>query len=86
MDTLIRLEADEISNSLVDFIKSTFKGKKISVHIYADEEMDETEYLLSDPIHKEKLLKTIQEVNKKKDLQVYLMEDLEAMFLNEETA
>jgi secreted Zn-dependent insulinase-like peptidase len=52
MDTLIRLEADELNNSLIDFIKSTFKGKKIAVHIYADEEMDETEYLLSDPIHK----------------------------------
>jgi PHD/YefM family antitoxin component YafN of YafNO toxin-antitoxin module len=83
MDTLIRLEAEELDNSLVDFIKSTFKGKKIAVHIYADEEIDETEYLLSDPIHKQKLLETIEEVNQKRELNVYTISELKAMLLNE---
>ena len=82
MDTLVRVEADELNSSLIDFIKSNFKGKKIAVHIYEDE-MDETEYLLSDPIHKEMLLQTIEEVNQKKDMKVYTMEELKAMFLNE---
>ncbi len=82
MDTLVKLNADELTNSLVDFIKSSFKGKKIAVHIYEDAE-DETAYLLSDPIHKEKLLHTIQEVEQKKDLKVYTIDDLKTMFLNE---
>lgn len=28
MDTLVRVEADELNGSLIDFIKSNFKGKK----------------------------------------------------------
>ena len=65
MDTLVKVNADDLNQSLVDFIKSSFKGKRIAVHIYEDE-MDETEYLLSDPGHKEKLLRSIHEVNSKR--------------------
>lgn len=36
MDTLVKTTADEINSSLIDFIKKTFKGKKIAVHIYED--------------------------------------------------
>ena len=62
MDTLLRVNADELNPSLIDFIKSSFKGKKIAVHIYEDEEMEETEYLLSDSIAKERLLKAVENV------------------------
>ena len=82
MDTIVRATANELNNSLIDFIKSNFKNKRIAVHIYEDE-LDETEYLLSDPVHKEKLLKTIEEVNQKKDMKFYTMDELKAMFLNE---
>jgi hypothetical protein len=82
MDTIVRALANELNSSLIDFIKSNFKNKKIAVHIYEDE-MDETEYLLSDPQHKEQLLKTIKEVNEKKDMKVYSMDELKTMFLNE---
>ena len=82
MDTLVRANADELNNSLIDYIKSTFKGKRIAVHIYEDE-MDETDYLLSDPIHREKLLQSVKEVNEKKGLKVYTIEELKTLFLNE---
>ncbi len=82
MDTLVRLNADEINASLIEFIKISFKGKKIAVHIYEDE-MDETEYLLSDRIHKEKLLATIAEVKHQKTITTYSLDDLQTMFLNE---
>ena len=62
MDTLVRLNADELNQSFIDFIKASFKGKRIAVHIYEDEK-DETDYLLSDPVHQEKLLKTVAELN-----------------------
>ncbi len=61
MDTLVRLNADELNGSFLDFIKSSFKGKRIALHIYEDA-MNETEYLLSDPVHREKLLATVSEV------------------------
>jgi hypothetical protein len=83
MDTLLRGNADEINASLVEFIRSTFKGKKVAVHIYEDNEMDETEYLLSDAIGKEKLLKSVEEVNNGKGLKTYNLNELKTMFLNE---
>ena len=83
MDTLLRGNADEINTSLIDFIRSTFKGKKVAVHIYEDNEMDETEYLLSDPIGREKLLKSVEEANAGKGLKTYDLNDLKTMFLNE---
>ena len=82
MDTIVRAVANELNNSLIDFIKSNFKNKKIAVHIYEDE-MDETEYLLSDPVHKEKLLQSVKEVNEKKNIKAYTMDELKTMFLNE---
>ena len=85
MDTLLRGNADEINTSLVDFIRLTFKGKKVAVHIYEDNEMDETEYLLSDPIAREKFLKSVEDVNDSKGLKTYKLNDLKTMFLNEPT-
>lgn len=85
MDTLVRLNADELNQSFIDFIKSSFKGKKIALHIY-EEEGDETEYLLSDATHREKLLKTVAEVNEQKQVKVYTLEDLKTSFLNEPEA
>ena len=82
MDTLVRLNADELNNGLIDFIKTTFKGKRIALHIYEDE-MDETEYLLSDPQHKKELLESIKNVKEGKNMKAYTMEELQAMFLNE---
>jgi len=82
MDTLIRLEAEELNNSLVDFIKSTFKGKKISVHIYADEDMDETEYILSDPIARKRILEAVENVNQQRNMHEYSLEEINN-YLNE---
>ncbi|MCY7420804.1 MAG: hypothetical protein LH478_03565 [Chitinophagaceae bacterium] len=82
MDILVRGNADEIDTSLVDFIKSTFKGKKVAVHIYEDNEMDETEYLLSDPIAKERLVEAVENVKHMRNLKEYTMEDINS-YLND---
>jgi hypothetical protein len=81
MDTLLRANADEINTSLIDFIRSTFKGKRITVHIYEAEE-DETEYLLSDPVAKERLLQAVENVNQMRNLKEYTLEDINS-YLNE---
>ena len=80
MDILVKAKADELNNSLIDFIKSHFKGKKIAVHIYEDE-MDETEYLLSDPQQKE-LLEAVEKVKQTKNLKTYTLEGIQSL-LNE---
>lgn len=82
MDTLVRMNADEINQSFVDFIKSSFKGKRIALHIYEDQP-DETEYLLSDPTHRGKILASVAEMNEKKELKTYTLDELRTMFLNE---
>lgn len=85
MDTLLRLNADELNQSLIEFIKTSFKGKRIALHIYEDE-MDETAYILSDPVHREKLLKTVEEINRQKEIKAYSIDKLKAMFLNDSGA
>ena len=81
MDTLVRVKADDLNNSLIDFIKSSFKGKRIAVHIYEDE-TDETEYLMNDPIAKKRLLESIENVNQKRNLKEYTMDEIMS-YLNE---
>lgn len=75
MDTLVRLNADELTPSFVEFIKNSFKGKRIALHIYEDA-VDETEYLLNDETHKKKLLETVAEINKQEPTKVYTLNEL----------
>lgn len=78
MDTLVKTTADEINTSLIDFIKKAFKGKKIAVHIYEDQE-DETDFLLSDPVTKKRLFESVENVNKKSTLKEYSINDIESI-------
>ncbi len=82
MDTLLRGSAEEINISLVDFIRAAFKGKKVAVHIYEDMEMDETEYLLSDPIAKERLLQSIENVKNMHNLKEFSIEEINGYLKN----
>ena len=84
METLVKTTADEISSSLIDFIKKAFKGKKIAVHIYEDE-ADETDYLLSDPVAKKRILESVENVNKNHGLKEYSISDIESI-LNDDGA
>ena len=44
--------------------------------------MDETEYLLSDPVTKKRLLEAVENVKNNRNLKEYTMEDI-ASYLNE---
>lgn len=79
MDTLVRINADELNKTFLDFIKQSFKGKKITVHVYEDGEMDETEYLLSDPIAKKRLLQAVENVRNNHNLKEYSIEDIHSI-------
>ena len=77
MDTIIRTSAEEISNSVIDFIKATFKGKKIMVHIYEDTTADETDFLLKNTVTKKRLLESVENVKNMKKLKEYSIADIE---------
>lgn len=59
MITTIQTEADKIDYQFIDAIKTLFKNKRIKVTI--EDEMDETEYLLSNESNKEFLLRSIKQ-------------------------
>ena len=80
MDTILKGNADEINQSLIDFIKKSFKGKKIAVHIY-EYEQDETDFLLSNPETKKRLLESIKNVNEGKGLKEFSLQEIEKMAL-----
>ena len=83
MDTLIRMKAEEINESLIDFLRASFKGKKIAVHIYEEEEIDETEFILKDPVARKEILESIEDAKKGIGLKKYTIEELKQEFLNE---
>ena len=82
MDTLLRMQAEEINSSLIDFIKSSFKGKKIALHIYEDT-MGETEFLLSNKSNKKRLFDSIASVKNNINLKEIDFADIESI-LNDE--
>ena len=76
MDTLVKTTAAEINNSLIDFIKKSFEGKKIAVHIYEVQE-DDTEFLLGNPTTKKRLLESIENVYSNYNLKEYSIAEIE---------
>src|SRR3954465_7509593 len=85
MDTLIRMKGDDLNESLIDFLRVSFKGKSMEVHIFEEEpEMDETEFVLRDPVARKEIMESIEEVNKGLGLKNYnTVEELKQEFLNE---
>ena len=78
MDTLLRMQAEEIDISLVEFIKSSFKGKKIALHIYEDT-LDETDFLLSNSSNKKRLLESIENVKNNINLKQIEFSDIQSI-------
>ena len=82
MDTLIRMKAEEVNESLIDFLRSSFKGKKIAMHIYEETEIDETDFILKDPIARDRILNAVENVKNDKNLKEYTLEEINS-FLND---
>jgi hypothetical protein len=76
MDTLVRMNAEEINMSFIDFIKTSFKGKKIALHIY-EENTDETEFLLQSNANKKRLYQSIENVENNINLREINFADLQ---------
>ena len=78
MDTLLRTNAEEIDIFLVEFIKSSFKGKKIALHIYEDT-LDETDFLLANSNNKKRLLESIENVKNNTNLKQIEFSDIQSI-------
>jgi predicted metal-dependent enzyme (double-stranded beta helix superfamily) len=76
MDTLVRMNAEEINMSFIDFIKTSFKGKKIALHIY-EEDIDETEFLLKSHVNEKRLYQSIDNVKNNINLKEINFSDLQ---------
>jgi PHD/YefM family antitoxin component YafN of YafNO toxin-antitoxin module len=60
MTTTYHLSANELSEDILNSIKSLYKGKTISITV--EPEMDETEYLLSSEANRKMLIESIKQV------------------------
>ena len=77
------MKVDDLNESLIDFLRVSFKGKSMEVHILEEEpEMDETEFVLSDPIARERILNAVENINQNKNLKEYTLEEINS-FLND---
>jgi len=63
--TIYRLKANELNEQFLARIKENFKDKEIEIVVY---EADETEYLLSSEINKNKLLEAVNNINHQTNL------------------
>lgn len=66
MYTVYKINADELNENFIASIKAQFQHKDIEIAICetAQAEQDETDYLLSDPVNKTRLLEAIDNVKK----------------------
>jgi hypothetical protein len=67
MVSTFQINEAELDNNFVKALKSMFKNRNLTLTIEA-EDMDTTEYLLSNPINKERLLKAVENANQRKNL------------------
>ncbi len=66
MYSTYKLNADELSSDFIKALKNTYQHRQIEI-IVQDVE-DETEYLLSSPKNKKRLLSAVENVNNHKNL------------------
>ncbi len=66
MTTTYYLEEKELNEDFISSVKKLFKNKKLAITI--QEEMDETEYLMSSEINKKRLQQALEEYSHKKNI------------------
>jgi len=76
MHTTFVIKANEIDEKLLNGIKSSYKNKQIEIIV---RELDETEYLLSNAVNRNKLLCAVKNVKSKRNLAEIKMDDLKKL-------
>lgn len=65
MYTIYRLHADELDASFLETLKATFRNKQIEIAVG---ELDETEYLMRSPANRERLLRSMANIEAGRNL------------------
>lgn len=78
MVSTFQINESELDNNFVKALKTLFKNRNLTLTIEADE-VDTTEYLLSNSVNKERLLKSAENVKKRTNLVKVDLESLKAL-------
>jgi retron-type reverse transcriptase len=78
MVSTFQINESELNNNFVKALKTLFKNRNLTLTIEADE-VDTTEYLLSNSVNKERLLKSAENVKKRTNLVKVDLESLKAL-------
>lgn len=65
MQTIYRLNVNELDENFLEGLKSTFKDRDIEIVVYA---VDETAYLLSSEANRTRLLRSVENVKQRSNL------------------
>jgi hypothetical protein len=66
VQTTYQVNTDELDERLVTSIKAAFPGKRVTIAIH--DEPDETDYLLSNPERRARLLRAIEDIRAGRNL------------------
>jgi hypothetical protein len=66
MQTTFAINTDELDERFLAGVKTMFPHRQVTIAV--NDEADETEYLLSDPARKERLLRAIDDINHGRNL------------------
>ena len=75
MYTTYHLKEDELNEDFLNGVKKLFKNKKLTITIA--EELDETEYLLSNPANKTHVTESIEQLNQGRLVSFDSVEDIQ---------
>lgn len=62
MTTTFEVHTDQLDERFLASVKAMFPRRTVTIAVRDEEERDTTEYLLSDPARRERLLKAIEDV------------------------
>ncbi len=78
MVSTFQINESELDNNFVKALKTLFKNRNLTLTIEADE-VDTTDYLQSNSVNKERLLKSVENVKKRTNLVKVDLESLKAL-------
>lgn len=83
MTTTFQLNESEINDQFLVALKTLFKDRNLTLTVeVAEDEQDETDYLLSSPANRDRLLQSVQNVREGKNLVETNIAQLNALIQN----
>ncbi len=80
MNTIFQMNTSELDEKFLAVIKALFRSKTIEISIRdVHDEMDETEYLMSSEVNKQRLQSAIDYIEEGKDLVSFSAEEFERL-------